>query len=337
LATDWNPNSNGIVYCISSKGANIYVGGAYTSIGGQNRNDLAAIDTNTGQANSWNPYSDGQIRSLQISGTKVYAAGAFSNIGGQPRDNVACIDSAGNATSWNPKLNGMPFIIYTLFAKGQYLYIGGDIRQIAPGQEWNNIVRVDTITGNLSSWNPNSSANVFSIFADDEFVCVGGAFGTIGGIQRQGIACVDTQTGSATSWNPNLGGASVISAYGKNLYVGGSFSGVTGDPSNFAIFYRDNTTISKTYPSTHSTHSGLIFHSFAGNPGILYYTLSQDVPVSIRLVDMHGRLIWSVKRTLQSAGSHKYLLSNTKIHAGLYLIQFRVGKFEESRSIIIAR
>ncbi len=63
-------------------GATLYVGGAFTTIGGQARNRLAAIDTTTGTPSAWNPNASGAVNVLVLNGTTLYAGGAFTKVGG---------------------------------------------------------------------------------------------------------------------------------------------------------------------------------------------------------------------------------------------------------------
>src|SRR5205085_7601658 len=42
-------------------GATVYAGGQFTSIGGQSRYNVAALDAASGVARSWNPNSDGAV------------------------------------------------------------------------------------------------------------------------------------------------------------------------------------------------------------------------------------------------------------------------------------
>ena len=56
-------------------------------------------------------------------------------------------------------------------------------------------------------------------------VYAGGAFGTIGGATRNGLAALDAQnTGLATSWNPDVGGQVYsLALSGTTVYAGGGF------------------------------------------------------------------------------------------------------------------
>ena len=106
-ATAWNPdasfsyggaNYSPYVFALALSGNTLYAGGHFTSIGGQTRNGIAALDATTGQATAWNPdasFSYGgvnyspDVAALAMSGNTVYVGGGFSRICGQDRCNLA--------------------------------------------------------------------------------------------------------------------------------------------------------------------------------------------------------------------------------------------------------
>ena len=58
----WNPGANGSVerhWLVN--GSTVYAGGTFTSIGGQSRNRIAALDATTGLATAWNPAANGRV------------------------------------------------------------------------------------------------------------------------------------------------------------------------------------------------------------------------------------------------------------------------------------
>jgi hypothetical protein len=68
LITDWNPNAeweyggrrfNAVINSLALSGNTVYAGGIFTSVGGQPRNRLAALDASTGGATGWNPNPNG--------------------------------------------------------------------------------------------------------------------------------------------------------------------------------------------------------------------------------------------------------------------------------------
>src|SRR5206468_498790 len=107
-ATSWDPSANGYIAAIAVSGSTVYAGGVFngtSSIGGADRNHIAAIDAATGNATSWNPNANGDIAALAVSGSTVYAGGNFfstSSIGGEDRNFIAALNgTTGHATSWN--------------------------------------------------------------------------------------------------------------------------------------------------------------------------------------------------------------------------------------------
>ena len=148
-ATDWDPDptggtfveQNGILLgetdALATSAGTVYVGGDFTTIGGQPRNNLAAIDATTGTATDWNPNParSGQashavfINALAVADSTIYVGGAFTSIGGQPRRALAALDATtGAATDWDPNgPNSSPTAGASVLAvSGSTLYAGGD-------------------------------------------------------------------------------------------------------------------------------------------------------------------------------------------------------------------
>ncbi|GIW09479.1 MAG: hypothetical protein KatS3mg061_0536 [Dehalococcoidia bacterium] len=71
---------------LAVSGSTVYVGGLFTSVGGQARNYLAALDAATGNVTSWNPNANGSVYALAVSGSTVYVGGDFTSVGGQARN-----------------------------------------------------------------------------------------------------------------------------------------------------------------------------------------------------------------------------------------------------------
>ena len=90
----FNPNPNGSVNAMVIKDSELYLGGAFTTIGNPTvvtRNRLAAIDQNTGDVKSWNPNANGVVNAIAVSGNLLLAGGAFTCIGGESQSYLAAI------------------------------------------------------------------------------------------------------------------------------------------------------------------------------------------------------------------------------------------------------
>jgi hypothetical protein len=107
----------------------VYAGGLFGTIGGQNRQKLAALDPATGVATSWNPsVVGGQVMTLAVRDQQMYAGGNFASVGGQSRDQIAAIDLAsGLATPWAPDVNG---VVREVVIHGSNVVVGGEMHRV---------------------------------------------------------------------------------------------------------------------------------------------------------------------------------------------------------------
>jgi hypothetical protein len=108
-ATDWDPNSNHVVFTLALRNNTIYAGGWFSRIGGQLRDYIAALDVSTGNATAWSPNASNSVYTLAVGAgdSPIYAGGGFLTIGGQThyavaalRDGAAACQSAGSGGSW---------------------------------------------------------------------------------------------------------------------------------------------------------------------------------------------------------------------------------------------
>lgn len=149
---------------LSGDGGTLYVGGSFTSVGGQTRNDIAALSTANGTALLFfDPNANGPVYALALSsdGATVYAGGNFATIGGQATAAVAALSTAdGTALSFfNPNANGIVYAL-ALAGDGATLYVGGVFTSIG-GQTRNDIAALSTADGTaITAFNPDANAGV---------------------------------------------------------------------------------------------------------------------------------------------------------------------------------
>ena len=299
--TAWNPNPNNSVSTILADGGAVYVGGTFSSIGGQGRNLIAALDASTGLAiPSFNAQLTGaEVRALATDGAgTLYVGGAIGTFAGQIRRGIAALDLTGAVSLWNPNIEGN---VNALVLDGNTIYAVGTFPR-AGGITRNNAVAIDRISGAIGAWDPNANAQGSSVFVDNGTVYVGGNFTTIGGAARNHLAALDPVTAVPTAWDPNVSGqVNAMARVGGLLYIAGAFNTVHGQ-TRFAVATLDPTTAVPTAwnpnitggaMSALRTQPGAIllggqFTTIGGQPNtnlaIVTPDVTVDVPSPARLV-----------------------------------------------------
>jgi uncharacterized delta-60 repeat protein len=235
LADSFNPSPTGTNASVRSivvqADGKILVGGGFTSIGGELRNNIARLDPATGAADSFNPGAVGDVKSIAVQGDgKILVGGYFTNLGGQPRNYIGRLDpTTGLADSFDPNASFAVWAI-TLQADGKIL-VGGAFSSIG-GQTRSRIARLDPATGLADSFNPSTNGTVVFAMAvqADGKIFVGGDFDLIGGQPRRGIARVDPANGAVDSFDSHTAGTvnSITLQPDGKILIGGSLYTVGG-------------------------------------------------------------------------------------------------------------
>lgn len=231
--TAWNPLPDAPVLAVSVSGTAVYVGGVFSSIGGQNRVGLAAIDASTGLATPWNPgieEGNGYVSLIVPSVSTVYVFGTFDRMGGLDRYRFAAVDVAtGMVTNWNPAhdsyVNGAAVDGETVYLTGGFTTIGGESRA--------GIAAFDATTAAVLPWRPGSSdGGVSGIHLEGSRIFVTGEFSSIDGLPRSNIAELDPSTAAVTPWEPPHFGGAITSMIlvGSRVVAVGDFNSAGGVP-----------------------------------------------------------------------------------------------------------
>src|SRR5437763_1477308 len=69
----------------------VYLGGSFSTVGGQPRGHVAAVDATSGAVTGWNPQSSAEVVTILPHGSTIYVGGAFNAIGGQARSHIAAL------------------------------------------------------------------------------------------------------------------------------------------------------------------------------------------------------------------------------------------------------
>ena len=240
------------VYAIEEASGVLYVGGKFTSAGGQARLSLAAYDlANGGALTSWAPTATpggtynsnnnvelgGGVNALQIVGSTVYVAGGFFRLNDSARNRLGALDiTTGATTAFNPHpcdwTNGVASQVRTISVVGSRAFFGGNF-PCAGGLPRFYAAAVGP-DGILTGWAPQFNGAVTSLSSDGTTVYAVGKFTLTNGVARQFASAVQTD-GTLTSWNPTLstgacggGEKQEVLQTADAVYVGGCFTTVGG-------------------------------------------------------------------------------------------------------------
>jgi hypothetical protein len=82
--TSWDPDVSGsdevYVEALAVQGDTVYTGGRFTSVGGQPRTNLAALEITTGNPTTWTPNPNNTVHTLIFSKAAIYIGGDFTTI-----------------------------------------------------------------------------------------------------------------------------------------------------------------------------------------------------------------------------------------------------------------
>jgi glucose/arabinose dehydrogenase len=254
----------------------VYIGGNFTSLGGQPRSQLGAVDKSNGNALPWNPgVPANTVYALAVSGNVVYIGGDFPSVSTNGPPRLAAVDAtSGAVVDWAPAPGGS---VLSLLQAGNWIYVGGGFDTVG-GVHRPGLAAIDLSTGLPTPWNANISIdpyaadNVSVMIPAGDTLFLAGQFSGIGGQPRNSIGAVRLSDGAVLPFNPSASGSlcvvgtnafivsgtsvfgtnpgqpvswdfgvdvpiSSFAASSSNLYIGGSFTHAGGQPrSGLAAF-----------------------------------------------------------------------------------------------------
>ena len=230
LVQGWNPNPNGGVRSLaaSADGTRLYVGGAFTTIGGINRQRLAAFDTATGTLDGrWDVWVNSTVRALAVSGSRLYLGGDFTSVKDVSRSRLALVDGTTGAldSNWVPTADQSVRSL-KLSADGSHLYAGGGFANIS-GRSRPYLASLDAKTGSTGSLDaafspPNPNGMVFALALS------GGRVYTAEAGPGGQAAAYDASTGTR-AWRYSADGdVQGVTTLGGKVYLAGHFDSFAG-------------------------------------------------------------------------------------------------------------
>ncbi|GMU74363.1 MAG: hypothetical protein AMXMBFR44_5600 [Candidatus Campbellbacteria bacterium] len=249
--SDIDPDADGAVYALalSSDGTTLYLGGEFFCVGGvdelfncigDERSNIAAINTTTGDATAFDPIIESGVYALDLTSDDsiLYVGGDFTDVNsGTTRNYLAAFTTTdGVATDFDPNPDNTVDAI-VLSNDDATLYVGGSFGTIGGAVLHENLAAIDTASGEVSLDFDIATLDVpsdFKLSADDGtlYVAAGGDIRILSG--RGASFEEETQEAVRPSTRVNGGNVlTVISDRQGGWYIGGNFThvGTTSQPS----------------------------------------------------------------------------------------------------------
>lgn len=212
------------VFALAVDGNTLYVGGDFTTVNGQRRWRLAAVDATTGALQPWAPLVGGQVRALKVSGGAVGFGGFFQVAGGVAKRNLVALDlrtGRPGVVTPDPTFN-----VASLLQLGGVMVVGGDRPFGTTGPD---LTAFTTANGALLPWALESNGAISTLATDGRRLFIGGRFSSLSGVLRLNVAAVDLATATLTSWNPQPNApVTTLTVDGPTLFAGGIFNSLQG-------------------------------------------------------------------------------------------------------------
>jgi uncharacterized delta-60 repeat protein len=234
-----SPNSSYVFSVAVQADGKILLGGAFTSVGGIPRNNIARLNADGALDTGFNPDANSTVTSVAVQADgKILLGGAFTSVGGIPRNSIARVNANSMLDSgFNPNVN-IDVRSVAVQADGRIL-LGGNYDG-SGGSARNSIMRVDADGTLDAGFNPKVSygndtafdfkcVNSVAVQADGK-ILLGGRFTSVGGFLRNNIARLNADGALDAGFNPNANStvnSVAVQADGKIL-LGGDFTAVNG-------------------------------------------------------------------------------------------------------------
>jgi uncharacterized repeat protein (TIGR01451 family) len=218
------PLTDGPVMTIVRKGSTIYMGGAFSSLGGKVRKNSAVIDINNNTFDTQQfPETDQPIMHLVEDGRGGwFISGTFTFVQGIKRPRIAHIlPNYQLDTAWNPDFKD--FKDLSIISLSNNLLYVNLVESFEP--YLCRIATIDITTAELSIWKYKLDGNIRKIIFSNDKIFVGGIFRKIDNEPRQALAIFNASDNSLLSWNGSIEGAiNDMVLVDEKLYFCGNFT-----------------------------------------------------------------------------------------------------------------
>jgi trimeric autotransporter adhesin len=262
---------------VSPDGTRLYVGGDFTTFGGQARSRLAAVDTATNTlVPGFAPNVGYHVYGVSATNSTVYVGGAFLAVGTQVRNRLAAFSASGQLLAWAPSAADRNVWDVQVSPDGSKVAVAGQFETFNGSTTFGRgLAVVDAVSGATVSFpatdvirNGGPDGAITTLATDGQSLYGGGyTFGRTAGV-LEGTFSADWATGALTWVADCHGDTYSVEPVGDAVYTAshahycGNIGGF-GQPDSWE-WYR-GTAFSKAVAGTSATER-LGYADFAGRP-----------------------------------------------------------------------
>ena len=190
---------------VSPDGTRLYVGGDFTTFGGQPRSRLAAVNTATNTlVAGFAPNVGYHVYGVSATNSTVYIGGAFLAVGTQARSRLAAFTSSGTLLSWAPSASDQTVWDVQVSPDGTRVALAGQFENLNGTTTFGRgFAVVDGVTGATLAFpatdvirNGGPDGGITTLASDGQYVYGGGyTFGRAAGV-LEGTFAADWTTGA---------------------------------------------------------------------------------------------------------------------------------------------
>jgi outer membrane protein assembly factor BamB len=206
------------VAALASTGTSLLVGGTFSDTGGAN---LEALDPTTGAPSGPKLGVRPDVLALAVVGSRAFVARSALN----PSLGLSIVDLATGSTTPAAAISPTAMSV-----DGDELLVSGTTQQPAGRPRDERVYAVST-TGPAPAPAPVSpplAGTALALAPQAGRLLVGGSFGGVGGVARQGLAAFDARSGALLPWAPAASDVKALAASGGRIYLAGAFAAVSG-------------------------------------------------------------------------------------------------------------
>jgi hypothetical protein len=163
----FSPRIDGRVFALAKARGLLFVGGAFSSVNGHARHNLAAFSLRTGRLSRKvrDLHIRGAIEALAAPRRAVYVGGSFSSVGGRRRANLAKLTVRGGryrvARGWKPRANAKVRAI--VVASSRRIVAGGDFTSVSGRRQRHMVALGGGRRGRVKRWADHPKAEILDL------------------------------------------------------------------------------------------------------------------------------------------------------------------------------